>query len=85
MVGQPFIAQAAKYFNFVFTERFGPHPWYGTPLLDYFLGVSVYSLLLLALSLATAITLGVFLGTLVSYKQSGKIDADRNNCQDHVL
>ena len=75
MVGQPFIVQAAEYFNFVFVERFGPHPVYGTPLLDYILGVSVYSLLLLALSLAIAITLGVLLGTLVSYKQGGKIDA----------
>lgn len=72
---QPLPAQIAGYFNFIFIERFGPYAPYGTPTLDHICGVSVYSLMLLGISLAVSITLGIFLGTLASYKQGGKVDA----------
>ena len=72
---QPLSAQIVEYLNFVFIEKFGPYAPYGTPTLDHICGVSAYSLLLLGLSLAISITLGIFLGTLASYKQGGKIDA----------
>jgi len=65
------------YFRFIFVDRFGPvSDMFGSmPTLDYVLNISVYSIITLALSLAVAIGLGVFLGTLVSSKQGGKFDA----------
>lgn len=74
----PFPAQVVEYLNFVFIERFGPcrvPGFSGTSMLDYIISNSVYSLILLVLSVAIAIMLGIFLGTLASYKQGGKIDA----------
>jgi len=68
-------AQVAEYLSFVFIERFGPSHIGGLSTLDYVCSMSVYSVILLALSIVTAITLGLFFGTLASYKQGGKIDA----------
>lgn len=67
-------AQVSEYLNFIFIERFGPYPGFASTL-DYVYNIGVYSVILLALSVAIAITLGVFLGTLASYKQGGKLDA----------
>lgn len=74
---QSFASQVKEYLSFVFLERFGPYPYLPirTPTLDYIISISVYSLILLALSLTIAIALGIFLGSLASYKNGGKIDA----------
>lgn len=67
-------AQVPAYLNFIFIERFGPYPGFAFTL-DYVCSIRVYSVILLALSVAIATTLGVFLGTLASYNQGGKLDA----------
>ena len=71
-----FLAQVGEYLNFVFLERFGPYSRGGEiSTFDYVVSSSVFSVILLGLSLTIAITSGIFLGTLASYKQGKKIDA----------
>jgi peptide/nickel transport system permease protein len=62
------------YLKFVFMDRFGPYQTISgqVAMLDHVLGVAVPSLILLGLSLAIAITIGIFLGTLASYMASTK-------------
>ena len=67
--------QTVEYLKFVFVERFGLYSGAEpVPILDYLFSTSIFSITLLVLAVVIAITLGVVLGTLASYKQGRKID-----------
>jgi peptide/nickel transport system permease protein len=74
-------SRGLEYLKFIFVDRFGPYQTINghVAMLDHIASVAVPSLILLSLSLAIAITIGIFLGTLASYMAStrhgGKVDA----------
>lgn len=69
---EPFPVQLVKYFKYVFLDRLGPYGPLEVATLDYILSVSTYSLILLAISLVTAIAMGTALATLTFYKALDK-------------